>query len=166
MRGRVGPLRVTQLLRPARGPQFPKGPAAGGPDMLMRQRVAPAARARPVVPVGPTAGVAASRSTVQLRRGSQPVVPCGACGSMPVMQSRRWRSASGWAIRYGRGSSELVKAHTPRRDRPGCRNIQCAAAARDKRRRPSRGECRPSQGRISLTDVDPTKAGSRIRMWT
>ncbi len=40
----------------------PKVPAAGGAEMRMRRRVAPAARARPVVPVGPTAcGAAQSR---------------------------------------------------------------------------------------------------------
>ena len=44
MRRRVGPLRVAQLLRPARGPRFPKGPAAGGAEMCMRRRVASAAR--------------------------------------------------------------------------------------------------------------------------
>jgi hypothetical protein len=36
------------------------------------------------------------------------------------MRSCRWRSASGRAGTI-RGSSELVKAHTPRRGRPGCR---------------------------------------------
>ena len=51
---------------------------------------------------------AASRSAVQLRRDPRcrPVgsrgrrCTRGACGSVPVMRSRRWRSASGWAVRY------------------------------------------------------------------
>jgi hypothetical protein len=70
MRRRLGPLRVTQpLFRTARGPRFPKGPAVGGAEYCMRRRVAPAAHARPVVPVEPTPGGAVSRSAVQLRRG-------------------------------------------------------------------------------------------------
>jgi hypothetical protein len=69
IRRRVSPLRVTQLLRPARGPRFPKGSVAGGAEMCMCRRVVSAARARPVVPVGTTAGGAASYSCVQLRRG-------------------------------------------------------------------------------------------------
>ncbi len=55
------------------GPLAARGPlaglAAGGAEMGMRRRVAPAARSRPVVPVGPTAGGAALYSAVQLRRG-------------------------------------------------------------------------------------------------
>ncbi len=49
------------------------------------------------VPVGPTAGVAASYIAVQLRRGPRtacgpgwvprPAAPRGACGSVPVMRS-------------------------------------------------------------------------------
>jgi hypothetical protein len=48
------------------------GLAAGGAEMRMRRRVAPAARARPMIPVQrqlqPTTGGAASYSAVQLRR--------------------------------------------------------------------------------------------------
>ncbi len=84
MCGRVGQLRATQLLRPARGPRFPKGPAAGGADMCMRRCVAAAARAWPVVPVGPTAGSAASYSAVQLGRD-----PRAASGSGWARDRRR-----------------------------------------------------------------------------
>ncbi len=80
---------------------------AGCAEMCMRQHVASAARARPLVPVGPTAGGAASYSAVQLRRGPRTArgpgwvpraaAPRGACCSVPVMRSRRWRSASAWA---------------------------------------------------------------------
>jgi hypothetical protein len=99
-------------LRPARSPRFPKGLAAGGAEMCMRRLVAPAVRSRQVVPVGPTTCSAALRSAVQLRRRRgplaargpswvpRPVVPRGAGGSIPVMRSRRWRSASGWAVQY------------------------------------------------------------------
>jgi hypothetical protein len=71
MRRRVGQLQVKQLLLPARDQRFPKGTAAGGAEMCMRRRVASAARARPVVPVGPTAGGFASYSAVQLWRGQR-----------------------------------------------------------------------------------------------
>ena len=47
----------------------------------------------------------------------RPAVPRGACGSVPDMRSRRWRSESGWAVWHG---PELVKAHTPRGVRPSC----------------------------------------------
>ncbi len=101
----------------------------------MRRRVAPAARARPVVPVGPTAG-AASYSAVQLLRGPvQPAVPVAS-----GYRDRGWRRfaehvarclscgvADGVVHQVGpsgtaRGSSELVKAHTPRKCRPSCHN--------------------------------------------
>jgi hypothetical protein len=93
----------------ARGPLA--GPAAGGAEMCMHASTrACGSRARPVVPVGPTAGGAALHSAVKLRRGRRtargpgwvprPAAPRGACGSVPVMRSRRWRSASAWAVRY------------------------------------------------------------------
>jgi hypothetical protein len=92
----VGPLQVTQLLQPAYGQLFPKGPAAGGSGMYMcpSRRVASAARARPVVPVGPTAGGAASCSAVQLQRGQHTARgPGWARGRRRL--SRQWRSESG-----------------------------------------------------------------------
>ena len=117
MRRRVGPLRVAQLLRPAYGPRSQEigknGLAAGGAEMRMRRREASAARPRPVVPVGPTAHGRRCRF-VQRRAAAawpahgprsqlvpRPAVPRGACGLVPVMRSRRWRSESGWAVRYG-----------------------------------------------------------------
>ncbi len=133
MHRRVGPLLVTQLLRPARGPRFPKGPAAGGAEMCMRRRVASAARARPTVPVGPTAGGAASYSAVQLRRGLRaahgPSWTSGLrCPAEHAALCLSFGVADGVVNQVGpsgtaHGSSELVKAHTPRRGRPSCRNI-------------------------------------------
>jgi hypothetical protein len=98
----------------------------------MRRRLATAARARPVIPVRPTAGGAASYSAVQLRRGprtadgpgwaggrrrlAEYAAQCRLCG---VADGVSQVGPSGTA----RGSSELVKAHTPRRSRPSCRNI-------------------------------------------
>jgi hypothetical protein len=93
----VGPLRVTQLLRPARGPWSRLGPRSA-----VQLRTAPCssgvARARPAVPVGPAAG-GASRS---MRLGA--VNQVGPSDTAHV-------------------SSELVKAHTPRRSTK-CRNRQ------------------------------------------
>jgi hypothetical protein len=96
--------------------------------MCMRRRVAPAARARPMVE--PTAGGAASYSAVQLRRGPRSARgPSWARGRRcPAEHAGRRRScgvADGVVNQVGpsgtaHGSSELVKAHTPRR--PGCRN--------------------------------------------
>jgi hypothetical protein len=100
----------------------------------MRRRVAPAARALPMVLVEPTAGGAASYSAVQLRRG-----PRAAHGPSwardrryPVEHAARCQScgvADGIVNQVGpsgtvtaHGSSELVKAHTPRKGRPSCRN--------------------------------------------
>jgi hypothetical protein len=100
--------------------------------MCMRRRVAPAARARPMVPIEPTAGGAASYSAVQLRRGPRaahgPVPP--AAGPTAPEHAARCRScgvADGVVNQVGpsgtaHGSSELVKAHTSRRGRPSCRN--------------------------------------------
>jgi hypothetical protein len=131
MRSRVGPLRVAQLLRPARGPRSPKGLAASGAEMCMRRRVAPAARARPMVPDEPTAG-AASYSAVQLRRGPRSAHgPSWArgrrCTAEHAARCRSCGVADGVVNQVGpsctaHGSSELVKAHTPRRGRPSCRN--------------------------------------------
>jgi hypothetical protein len=131
MRRRVGPLRVAQLLRPARSPRSQNGLAAGGAEMCMRRRVAPAARARPMVPVEPTASGAASYSAVQLRRGPRAAhCPSWVRGRRyPAEHAARCRSCG---VAYGivnhvgpsgtaHGSSELVKAHTPRRGRPSCR---------------------------------------------
>ncbi len=128
-------IRVTtpsQLHRPARGPRSPAGPAAGGAEMCMCRRVASAARVRPVIPVGPTAGGAASYSAVQLRRAPRTARSPGWARSR-----RRFAEHAAWCRSCGvangvvhqagpsgaaRGSSELVKAHTPCRGRPSCRN--------------------------------------------
>jgi hypothetical protein len=100
----------------------------------MSRRVAPAARARPVVPVGPTVGGAASYSAVQLWRGPQARTACGPSWARgwrcPAEHAARCRScgvADGVVNQVGPSgtadaSSELVKAHTPRRGRPSCRN--------------------------------------------
>jgi hypothetical protein len=130
MRRRVGPLRVAQLLRPARGPRSPKGLAAGGAEMCMRRRVAPDARARPMVPVGPTAGGAASYSAVRLRRGPRAAhgpswAPVRRCPAEHAARCRSCGVADGVVNQVGpsgtaHGSSEQVKAHTPRRGRPSC----------------------------------------------
>ncbi len=100
--------------------------------MCMCRRVASAARARPVVPVGPTAGGAASYSAMQLRRGPRTARgPSWARGRRRLAEhADRCRScgvADGVVHQVGlsgtaHGSSELVKAHTLRRDRPSCRN--------------------------------------------
>ncbi len=91
MQQRVGPLRVAQLLRPARSQRSQMGLTAGGAEMCMRRRVAPAARARQIVPVEPTACGAASYSAVQLLRG-----PCAAswarCRRHPAEHAARCRS--------------------------------------------------------------------------
>jgi hypothetical protein len=133
MRRCVGLLRVTQLLRPARGQRFPKGPAAGSAEMCMRRRVASTDCARPVVPVGPTAGGAASNSAVQLRRGPRAAhgpSPSWACSRWCPAEHARYLSsgvANGIVNQVGpsstaHGSSKPVKAHTPCRGRPSCRN--------------------------------------------
>ena len=113
------------------------GLAAGGAEMRMRRRVAPAARARPMIPVQrqlqPTTGGAASYSALQLPRsrlGPWPAVPRGAaraCGSVTCLgaghpEMDRSHGVSGWQSGTAHGSSELVRAHTPRRGRPSCRN--------------------------------------------
>jgi hypothetical protein len=132
MRRRVDPLRVAQLLRPARSPRSPKGLAAGCAEMCMCRHVAPAARARHMVPVEPTAGGAASYSAVQLLRGPRTVHgPSWACSRRcPAEHAARRRScgvADGVVNQVGpsgtaHGSSELVKARASRRGRPSCRN--------------------------------------------
>jgi hypothetical protein len=104
--------------------------------MCMRRRVAPAARARPMVPVEPTAGGAALYSAVQLRHGpraahgpswarsrrypAEHATRCRSCGVANHDGVVNQVGPSGTA----HGSSELVKAHTPRRgtSRPSCRN--------------------------------------------
>ena len=116
--------------RTARDPK--SGLAAGGAEMRMRRREASAARPRPVVPVGPTADGAASYSAVQLRRGPRTAHgPSWARGRRcPAEHAARCRScgvADGVVNQVGpsgtaHGSSELVKAHTPRRGRHSCRN--------------------------------------------
>ncbi len=102
--------------------------------MHMRRRVAPAARTRPMVPVEPTADGPALYSAVQLRRG--PRTAHGPSWSRrrqcPAEHAARCRSCGvddGVVNQVGpsdtaRGSSELVKAHTPRRGRPSCRNTR------------------------------------------
>jgi hypothetical protein len=106
--------------------------------MCMRRRVAPAARARPMVPVEPTAAGAASYSAVQLRRGPRAAHgPSWARGRRcPAEHAARCRScgvADGVVNQVGpsgtaHGSSELVKAHTPqRRGRPSCCNTDGCA---------------------------------------
>ncbi len=62
------------------------------------------ARARPTVPLGPAAGGAPEHAA-----------RCRSCGVSDGF------CESGRAVRYGHGSSELVKAHTPR-SRPSCHN--------------------------------------------
>jgi hypothetical protein len=98
----------------------------------MRRRVAPAASTRPMVPVEPTADGAALYSAVQLRRG--PYTAHGPswsrCRRRPAEHAARCRScgvADGVVNQVGQsgtahGSSELVKANTPRRGRPSCSN--------------------------------------------
>ena len=118
--------------RTARDPK--NGLAAGGAEMRMRRRKASAARPRPVVPVGPTADGAASYSAVQLRRGPRPAHgPSWSRGRRcPAEHAARCRScgiADGVVNQDGpsgtaHGSSELVKAHTPRRGRHSCRNTE------------------------------------------
>ncbi len=100
--------------------------------MRMRRRKASAARPRPVVPVEPTADGAASYSAVQLRRGPRTAHgPSWSRGRRcPAEHAARCRScgvANGVVDQVGpsgtaHGSSELVKAHTPRRGRHSCRN--------------------------------------------
>jgi hypothetical protein len=116
--------------RTARDPK--SGLAAGGAEMRMRRREASAARPRPMVPVGPTADGAASYSAVQLRRGPRTAHgPSWSRGRRcPAEHAARCRScgvADGVVNQVGpsgtaHGSSELVKAHTPRRGRHSCRN--------------------------------------------
>jgi hypothetical protein len=105
------PLRVEQLLRPAYGPRSQewsrgrrcrdahastrslRGPStAGGPGWAHGRRCRFVQRR--AAPAWPAHG---PRSQLVPR----PAVPRGACGSVPVMRSRRWRSESGWAVRYG-----------------------------------------------------------------
>jgi hypothetical protein len=103
----------------------------------MRRRVAPAARTRPMVPVAPTADGAASYSAVQLRRGPRaahgPSWSRGRrCPAEHAARCRSCRVADGAVNQVGpsgtaHGSSELVKAHTPRRGRPSCRNSAARA---------------------------------------
>ena len=114
----------------ARDPK--NGLAAGGAEMRMRRREASAARPRPVVPVGPTADGAALYRSAQLRRGPRPAHgPSWARGRRcPAEHAARSRScgiADGVVNQDGpsgtaHGSSEVVKAHTPRRGRHSCRN--------------------------------------------
>jgi hypothetical protein len=156
MRRRVGPLRVTQLLRPACSQRSQNGLAAGGAEMCMLRRVAPAARARPMVPVEPTAGGAASYSAVQLGRGPRAAHgPSWArCRWCPAEHAARCRScgvADGVVHQVGpsgtaHGSSELVKAHTPRRGRPSCRNRPGPTGG---------GPEQEDRGRIRADDVYP-----------
>ncbi len=75
------------------------GLAAGGAAMRMRRRVAPAARARPMIPVQrqlqPTAGGAASYSAVQLRRSPRAAHgPCWARSRRyPAELPEHWHAA-------------------------------------------------------------------------
>jgi hypothetical protein len=165
LRRRVGPLRVAQLLRPTRGQRSPKGLAAGGAEMCMRRRVAPAAGARPIVPVEPTACGAASYSALQLRRGtraahgpswargrrcpSEHAARCRSCGVADVVVNQVGPSGTAHI------SSELVKAHTPCRGRPSCRNTPLRAIKLRPRRRHGQG-ARP----VSSTSAD-TRAAVR-----
>ena len=108
------------------------GLAAGGAEMRMRRREASAARPRPMVPVGPMADGAALYRSAQLRRGPRPGHgPSWARGRRcPAEHAARSRScgiADGVVNQDGpsgtaHGSSEVVKAHTPRRGRHSCRN--------------------------------------------
>jgi hypothetical protein len=85
-----------------------------------------------MVPVGPTADCAASYSAMQLRRGPRTAHgPSWSRGRRCPAEHAAWcRScgvADGVVNQVGpsgtaHGSSELVKAHTPRRGRHSCRN--------------------------------------------
>jgi hypothetical protein len=116
------------LLRPARSPRFPNGPAAGGAEMCMYRRVAPAARPRPVGPSRRVRSVQCRAAPAWPAHGPRPLLgprpaaPRGAFGSAQVMRSSLWRSAYVGPSGMAHGSFELVKAHTPRRGRPSCRN--------------------------------------------
>jgi hypothetical protein len=114
--------RRCQDVRPARGQWSRLGPRPAVP-----LRTAPCssgvALALPAVPVWPTAGGARA--------------PRGACCLVLVMpvRSRRWRVHQVRPSGTARGSSELVKAHTPCRGRPSCRNT--AWRAKRAARKPS-----------------------------
>jgi hypothetical protein len=103
--------------------------------MCVRRRVAPAACSQPVVPVGrnsprpavPFRPAPCSSGVTRVR----PAVPVGSSGRRRLAehaQCRSCRIADGIVVHQvgpsgtARGSSELVKAHTPRRGRPSCRN--------------------------------------------
>jgi hypothetical protein len=100
--------------------------------MYMRRRVASAARARPVVPVGSSAGSATSFRAVQLLRGPRTASGPGWARGLRRLaehaaRCRSCRVADGVVNQLGpsgsaHGSCDLVKAHTPRRDRPSYRN--------------------------------------------
>ncbi len=108
--------------------------------MCMRRRVASSGRGRPVVPVGPTTGGAASYSAVKVRRGQRTARgPSSARGRRRLAEHaarcRSHRVADGVVNQVGpsgtaHGSSDLVKAHTPRRGRPSCRNIVYSVTSR------------------------------------
>jgi hypothetical protein len=131
----------------------------------MRRRVAPAARARLMVPVEPTACGAASYSTLQLRRGtrtahvpswahsrrcpSEHAARCRSCGVANVVVNQVGPSGT------AHGSSELVKAHTPCRSRPSYHNTPLRAIKLRPRRRHGQG-ARPA----SSTSAD-TRAAVR-----
>ena len=93
-----------------------------------------------MVPVGPTADGAASYSAVQLRRGPRtahgPSWSRGRrCPAEHAARCRSCRLADGVVNQVGpsgtaHGSSELVKAHTPRRGRHSCRNMQALHGSR------------------------------------
>jgi hypothetical protein len=116
--------------RTARDPK--NGLAAGGAEMRMRQRVAPTARTRPMVPVEPTAVGAALYSAVQLRRSPRTAhgpswSRCRRCPAEHAALCRSCGVADGVVNQVGPSdtahvSSELVKASTPRSGRPSYRN--------------------------------------------
>ena len=133
MRRRVCVLRVAQLLRPARSPKWSRGRRCRDVHATTRSSRGPCTangpgRAHTLA----TAGGAASYSAVQLRRSPRTAHgPSWARGRRyPAEHAARCRScgvADGVVNQVGpsgtaHGSSELVKAHTPRRGRHSCRN--------------------------------------------
>ena len=140
---RVGPLRVVQLLRPARSPRSQEWSRG---RRCRDQHATTRSSRGPYTADGP--GSAHGRrcrlySAVQLRRGPRTAHgPSWSRGlRCPAEHAARCRScgvADGVVNQVGpsgtaHGSSELVKAHTPRRGRHSCRNSVVFRGRPDKR---------------------------------
>ena len=126
------PLRVEQLLRPAYGPrsqEWSRGRRCRDAHASTQSLSGPSTAGGPGWAHGDDA---ASYSAVQLRRGPRTAhCPSWSRGRRcPAEHAARCRSCG---VAYGvvnqvgpsgkaHGSSELVKAHTPRRGRPSCCN--------------------------------------------